>query len=267
MMGPEPEEMGFIKNMFWGRIREDLVFPYPEPSAAEKAKCENLLDDLDDYLENEHPRIEIDQDQVLPQWAIDRLFEIGVLGMTIPEEYGGLGLGVASYNRVLERIGRTCGSTAVVVSAHQSIGCKALMLFRDGRAEKAVPPESRPRVPLGVLPQRAPGRLRRRRAGDDLPPHRRRRALHPQRREEVVDVGRARRPLHGHGEAVRHRSEDGQGENDRHGAHRHAGHGRRRHLPEEPLEDGHPGGRGRPASALRMSRCPRSNFCTKKGRA
>src|SRR6056297_1423630 len=28
MMGPEPEEMGFIKNMFWGRIREDLVFPY-----------------------------------------------------------------------------------------------------------------------------------------------------------------------------------------------------------------------------------------------
>ena len=49
--------------------------------------------------------------------------------MTIPEEYGGLGLGVASYNRVLETIGRYCGSTAVVVCAHQSIGCKALMLF------------------------------------------------------------------------------------------------------------------------------------------
>ena len=129
MFGPEPEEMGFIKNMYWGRIREELVFPYPESSAAEQAKCEALLAELDGYLENEHPRIEIDQEEYIPDWVIDRLFEIGVLGMTIPEEYGGLGLGVASYNRVLDRIGRTCGSTAVVVSAHQSIGCKALMLF------------------------------------------------------------------------------------------------------------------------------------------
>jgi alkylation response protein AidB-like acyl-CoA dehydrogenase len=61
--------------------------------------------------------------------VIDRLFEIGVLGMTIPKEHGGLGLGITSYNRVLERIGQYCGSTAVLVSAHQSIGCKAIMLF------------------------------------------------------------------------------------------------------------------------------------------
>ncbi len=129
MMGPEPEEMGFIKNMFWGRIREDLVFPYPQVSREEKAACDALLARLDAYLENEHPTIQIDQEEEIPEWAIERLFDLGVLGMTIPEAYGGLGLGVASYNRVLERIGRTCGSTAVVVSAHQSIGCKALMLF------------------------------------------------------------------------------------------------------------------------------------------
>src|SRR5260370_15730586 len=49
--------------------------------------------------------------------------------MTIPHELGGGGLGITSYNRVLERIGRSCGSTAVMVSAHQSIGCKAIMLF------------------------------------------------------------------------------------------------------------------------------------------
>src|SRR5256714_3073578 len=49
--------------------------------------------------------------------------------MTTPNEYGGLGLGISSYSRVLERTGRSCGSTAVMVSAHQSIGCKAIMLF------------------------------------------------------------------------------------------------------------------------------------------
>lgn len=129
MMGPEPEEMGFIKNLFWGRVREELVFPFPVVSAAEKAKADALVDELDAYLDTEHPAVEIDQEQHIPQWVIQRLFDMGVMGMTVPEAYGGLGLGVASYNRVLEAIGRRCGSTAVMVSAHQSIGCKALMLF------------------------------------------------------------------------------------------------------------------------------------------
>ena len=129
MLGPEPEEMGFIKNLFWGRVREELVFPYPEVSPEEKAKTDALLEELEVYLDNEHPSIQIDQEQFIPEWAIQRLFDMGVMGMTVPEAYGGLGLGVASYNRVLEAIGRRCGSTAVMVSAHQSIGCKALMLF------------------------------------------------------------------------------------------------------------------------------------------
>ncbi len=129
MFGPEPDTMGFIKNLFWGRVREDLVFPYPEVSKDEKAKADALLAELNAYLDTEHPSVMIDQEQVIPEWAIKRLFDMGVMGMTVPEQYGGLGLGVGSYNRVLEAIGRRCGSTAVIVSAHQSIGCKALMLF------------------------------------------------------------------------------------------------------------------------------------------
>ncbi|HWH70804.1 MAG TPA: acyl-CoA dehydrogenase family protein, partial [Candidatus Sulfotelmatobacter sp.] len=75
------------------------------------------------------PAVQIDQEQEIPRWVIDRLFELGVLGMTIPREYGGGGFGITSYNRVLERIGYTCGSTAVLASAHLSIGCKAIALF------------------------------------------------------------------------------------------------------------------------------------------
>src|SRR5688500_3683139 len=129
LLGPEPSKMGFIKNLFWGNFREELVFPYPKVDAQEKQTCEALLARLEEYLKNEHPRIQIDQEQEIPRWVIDRLFEIGVLGVTIPREHGGLGLGTTSYNRVLEMIGRFCGSTAVMVSAHQSIGCKAIMLF------------------------------------------------------------------------------------------------------------------------------------------
>ena len=135
-LGAEPSKMGPVKNLFWGNIKEEFYFPYPTTDARESAECDQLLARLDDYLRNEHPAIAIDQDQEIPRWVIDRLFELGVLGMTIPKEYGGLGMGITSYNRVLDRIGQTCGSTAVLVSAHQSIGCKAIMLFGNDEQKK-----------------------------------------------------------------------------------------------------------------------------------
>ena len=132
LLGPEPDSMGVVKNYFWGNLRQELLFPYPDiahDSPQETAECDQLLARLEDYLKNEHPALEIDQDQHLPEWVIQKLFDLGVLGMTIGKDRGGLGMGITSYNRVLEMIGKYCGSTAVVVSAHQSIGCKAVMLF------------------------------------------------------------------------------------------------------------------------------------------
>ena len=129
MLGPDPENMGFIKNLFWGNFREELVFPYPESTAEETARCDQLLAELGEYLDNEHPSTEIDQNQEIPHWSIKRLFDLGVMGMIVRQKYGGGGYGLTSYNRVLERIGQSCGSTAVMVSAHQSIGCGAVSLF------------------------------------------------------------------------------------------------------------------------------------------
>ena len=123
MLGPDPSTMGFIKNLFWGRIREELIFPMPVESDEERARCDELLAKLDVYLESEHPTVEIDQTQNIPDWVITRLFDLGVMGMIAPQQYGGGGFGITSYNRVLARLGETCGSTAGVVSAHQSIGC------------------------------------------------------------------------------------------------------------------------------------------------
>ena len=94
MFGPEPSEMGFVKNLFWGNVHEDLIFPYPEIDEEESSKCEDLLSVVDQYLRKEHPAIRIDQEEEIPRWVIDRLFEMGVMGMTIPQEYGGLGMGV-----------------------------------------------------------------------------------------------------------------------------------------------------------------------------
>jgi alkylation response protein AidB-like acyl-CoA dehydrogenase len=71
----------------------------------------------------------IDAEERIPQHVIDGLGHLGVLGMTVPTEYGGGGFQHSSYCRVLEHIGQHCTSTAVLVGAHQSIGLKALMLM------------------------------------------------------------------------------------------------------------------------------------------
>ena len=136
MLGPDPDTMGFIKNLFWGNFRTELIFPYPAITAEETARCDQLLAELDAYLENEHPSNEIDRDQEIPNWAIKRLFDMGVMGMIVSQEHGGGGYGITSYNRILERIGQSCGSTAVMVSAHQSIGCGAIMLFGSDEQKK-----------------------------------------------------------------------------------------------------------------------------------
>jgi alkylation response protein AidB-like acyl-CoA dehydrogenase len=136
LLGPEPDSMGFVKNLFWGRFQQNMVLPFPQVPAEEVARCDQLLAELDTYLKHEHPAIQIDQEQEIPDWVVKRLFKIGVMGMTISREYGGGGFGITSYNRALELIGRYCGSTAVMVSAHQSIGCKAIMLFGNEEQKK-----------------------------------------------------------------------------------------------------------------------------------
>ena len=62
MLGPEPSEMGFVKNLFWGNFREELVFPYPKVDPEEKQTCDMLLARLEEYLKNEHPAVQIDQE-------------------------------------------------------------------------------------------------------------------------------------------------------------------------------------------------------------
>ena len=78
MLGPDPETMGFIKNIYWGNLREDMILPYPEESKNERERCDKLLTVLDAYFKNEHPTVEIDQNQEIPKWVIKRYFEMGV---------------------------------------------------------------------------------------------------------------------------------------------------------------------------------------------
>jgi len=66
--------------------------------------------------------VEIDRSHEFPRATIEELGRLGMLGVFIPEQYGGAGLDNVTYALVIEELAVECASTAVIVSAHSSLG-------------------------------------------------------------------------------------------------------------------------------------------------
>jgi butyryl-CoA dehydrogenase len=71
----------------------------------------------------------LDKEGRFPEEIIRKLAEIGVMGMTVPKEYGGAGADTVSYTIAIEEIARACASTAVVVAVNNSLACFPLLAF------------------------------------------------------------------------------------------------------------------------------------------
>ena len=84
-----------------------------------------------DFAESElAPHVmEWDEAQVFPREAIARLGELGLLGVIVPEEYGGSGLSYVDYVGVVEELSRVDGSVGISVAAHNSLCTNHLLLF------------------------------------------------------------------------------------------------------------------------------------------
>ena len=67
--------------------------------------------------------VEVDRTHQFPAAAIAELGRLGMLGVFIPEEYGGAGLDNVAYALAIEELSVECASTGVIVSAHSSLGC------------------------------------------------------------------------------------------------------------------------------------------------
>ncbi|KUO60821.1 MAG: acyl-CoA dehydrogenase family protein [Ignavibacteriaceae bacterium] len=91
---------------------------------------EMLRSTVRDFVNSEIKPIaaKIDEDEKIPRELIDKIAEMGFLGMTFPEEYGGLGFGEVGYCVMQEEIARGCISTATFIGAHQSIGANVIYL-------------------------------------------------------------------------------------------------------------------------------------------
>jgi len=74
---------------------------------------------------------EIDETDEFPADLIDEMAELGLMGMPIPEEYGGAGLDYHAYPEALVEISRGSGGLGTIVAAHVSLACNMVYEFGD----------------------------------------------------------------------------------------------------------------------------------------
>jgi alkylation response protein AidB-like acyl-CoA dehydrogenase len=84
---------------------------------------------------------ELDREKRFPYDLVSELAELGLMGMTIPEEYGGAGTDTVSYAIAIEELTRVDSSVAITVAAHHSLGTLPIFLFGSEEQKREWLPE------------------------------------------------------------------------------------------------------------------------------
>ena len=122
--------MSVAKNLFAGRITEENLFPYPRLRAKDREVLGMMVEAIDQFLGPKRPDFKRwDREAEQPAEFIQGLRDLGLFGLIIPEEHGGLGLSNAGYARVLSQSSSHDSSVSLTFGAHSSIGMKGLLLF------------------------------------------------------------------------------------------------------------------------------------------
>ena len=73
--------------------------------------------------------VTLDLEQRFPHEHLKPLAEMGLMGMVVPEEYGGNPVDTVCYSIAVEELSRVCGSTGIMIAAHNSLGCFPILKF------------------------------------------------------------------------------------------------------------------------------------------
>lgn len=94
--------------------------------------------------------------------AIQKMPSIGLTGLQVPEEYGGIAIDTLGASIAVEEIGRVCGSTGLTISAHNGLGCGPIVNWGTGEQKSRWLPKLTTGDMLGALALTEP------QAGSDL---------------------------------------------------------------------------------------------------
>lgn len=111
----------FAKGLYLGRCDISLIHPLPSSTYTENDDGEQFLSRLASVLSTMDGQ-RIERESLIPDEFLRDLAAIGVFGIKIPKEFGGLGLSLTYYGRALMLLSSVHPSIGALVSAHQSIG-------------------------------------------------------------------------------------------------------------------------------------------------
>lgn len=129
------------KQLFFGNILDEHLFPYPQIRERDREMLGAMTDAIDQFLNPKTADLkEYDRNAEQPEEFIQALRDMGLFGLIIPEEYGGLALSNAAYARVLGQTSSHDTSVSLTIGAHSSIGMKGLLLFgNDEQKQRYLP--------------------------------------------------------------------------------------------------------------------------------
>ena len=105
----------FARGAFSGELSQDVVFPFPQMDTEQAEIVQMLRESISKFATENIDDDRIDKDAELPPEVLKTLAEMGIMGMIIPEEYGGSGMSVTAYCKVVEEIAYHSASVAVTV--------------------------------------------------------------------------------------------------------------------------------------------------------
>lgn len=105
------------------------------------AEEERMLQEMvHDFAENEIRPIAaaIDREARFPQETIAKAAELGLMGINVPEEYGGAGLRTLAMAVAIEEVSRCCAAHGVILSVNNSLVCDPLLKFANEEQKKRI---------------------------------------------------------------------------------------------------------------------------------
>lgn len=115
------ERPSFAKGLYLGNFDLGLIHPWPTAKPDDVERGEAFMERLTAVCRTMSGRT-IERNAKIPDEYLQSLADLGVFGMKIPQEYGGLGLSLVYYGRALGLLGSVHPSLGALLSAHQSIG-------------------------------------------------------------------------------------------------------------------------------------------------
>ena len=131
MTEPQPS---FTRGVFTGAVYDQLLFPFPQPldriDPGEAAVVRRLIGEVDRMEKTGViDPARFDEEETVSEEVIAEFASVGLLGLTIPKQYGGLELSHTAYARVFGRVSVIDPSLAVLVGVHCGLGSKAIVLY------------------------------------------------------------------------------------------------------------------------------------------